>query len=665
MVEISHTAVATNLPLLISRSYLILVFPLLAFIINGLWLGRKNRFRAGWFSTVCAGFSLIWAIGVAVQFYNIVLTDPVRFPARTLIACNFDWLFFRDDLIARLGIYLDPISVMMLVVITLISFLVTIYSMGYMREDASSGRFFALLSFFSFSMLGLVTATNIFQMFIFWELVGVSSYLLIGFWYHKPSAVAASKKAFIVTRFADAFFLLGIIIITYHTGDFDFLVLNSPAAAAALDKPVSLGICSVNALTVCTLLIFLGGWGKSAMFPLHIWLPDAMEGPTPVSSIIHSATMVVAGVFLTARMFPLFAAADFTLLIVQVVGAFTAIFAAVIACTQKDIKRILAFSTLSQLGYMMFSLGAARLETASAGPDINSLGYTAAMFHVFTHAFFKCMLFLGAGSVIHVVHSNDVDHMGGLKKHMPWTYWSLAAACLAIAGIFPFSGFWSKDEIILTALQSGHYGTFVLGLAVGGLTAFYMFRFLFLIFHGKPRSQYQHVHEDGYMTFSIVILVIPTVIAGWLCKDFFGRYILPAMQLPEGHFSHPAWLPWLATCSGLIGLGAAWLLYAKPAADIETIFQTENRPLWYRIIYRKFYIDEIYLFVTLRIIFGLIAAPAKWFDRMIVDGTVNMIGALCRVGGYFVRLHQSGRLTVYVATSLIGILFIYYMRYGL
>ena len=408
---------------LAQHGYLLLAFPFLSFLINGLWLGNRNAKAAGYFSITMAAASMLSAIGLALGFFTALAQQPAS-ASRAIIPWEFIWLPLQGDFQIKMGMLLDPISVMMLVVVSVIAFFVNIYSVGYMRTDSAAGRFFALLSLFAFSMMGLVQASNLFQMFIFWELVGISSYQLIGFWYHKPSAVAASKQAFILTRFADSFFLLGIVIVGWFAGTFDFDRLNDPTMAAQLNQMVSLGLFSVNALALGTLLIFAGGWGKSAMFPLHIWLPNAMEGPTPVSSIIHSATMVVAGVFLTARMFPLFAAAEHTLQVVTWVGAFTALFAAVIACTQKDIKRILAYSTLSQLGYMMFALGV----TPSVSGEISGLGYSASMFHVFNHAFFKCMLFLGAGALIHAVHSNDLDAMGGLRKAMPFTYGAMLVA---------------------------------------------------------------------------------------------------------------------------------------------------------------------------------------------------------------------------------------------
>ena len=397
----------------ITLSYFIFLLPLLVFVINGLFVGNRSAKGAAAIAVIGNGIAAACAILVAVDYFTSGMA-----PGK-VIPYEFTFLPFAG-FNANIGLLTDPLSMMMMVVVTFISFMVNIYSIGYMRKDPSAGRFFSLLSLFSFSMLGLVAATNLFQMFIFWELVGVSSYLLIGFWYHKPSAVSASKQAFILTRFADSFFLCGIVLVSYIVGSFDFSVINDLSLHEFYHTTINLGITTISqaeALILGAVLIFIGGWGKSAMFPMHIWLPNAMEGPTPVSSIIHSATMVVAGVYLVARLFPFFAICKGTLTLIMVVGAFTMVFAAVIACTQKDIKRILAYSTLSQLGYMMFALG-----VCSMGDVIVATGWTASTFHIFTHAFFKCSLFLIAGSVIHVVHTNDLEKMGGLWSKMPFTY---------------------------------------------------------------------------------------------------------------------------------------------------------------------------------------------------------------------------------------------------
>lgn len=642
--------------LILAHSYLVLLAPLLAFVVIGLcWPGLTGHRFAGPLAMGLAAFNLLFGLLLALAVSVRVFAGP----GAAVIPLNFAWLSFTPALTAGMGIYLDSLSVVMMVVVVSIALPVMIYSLGYMRGEEGFGRFFALLSLFVFSMLGLTLAGNIFQLFVFWELVGVSSYFLIGFWYQKPEAVAASKKAFIVTRFADAFFLLGIIMLSYYAGSFDFAVLNDPATAAALkEKTLPIG-AGVPVLTVATLLIFTGGCGKSAMFPLHIWLPDAMEGPTPVSSIIHSATMVVAGIFLTARMFPLFAAAAFTLEVVLVVGAFTAVFAAMIALTQMEIKRILAFSTLSQLGYMMFSLGAAKL---AGGDGINALGYSAAIFHIFTHAYFKCLLFLGAGILIHAVHDNSIAGMGGLRRHLPITYWSMLIACLAISGIFPLAGFWSKDAILMAAWQSGHYLAFAVGLLVGGLTALYMFRLFFLAFHGKPRYE-SHLApaEEPLMALPVLALAVPSVLAGVLAENFFITGVVPPPALLPlvADLPHPGWLPVLAALSGLTGLAAAWLLYGRDNEELAEKCRRGLGPV-HTLVNNKFYIDEVYLYVTRRIIFDGIAAPIKWFDRRIVDGAMNATARLLDIGGSGIRWAQNGLLTLYLGMTILGIVFLFF-----
>src|SRR4029079_8977829 len=397
------------------------------------------------------------------------------------------WLSFSENVSIDMGIILDPISVMMLVVVTFVSLMVHIFSLGYMKGEERFSTYYAFLGLFTFSMLGLVVSSNLFQIYMFWELVGVSSYLLIGYYYDKPSAVAASKKAFIVTRFADLGFLVGILILAFYGETLDFETLIENLTSQQSSQFLSITTASfmgISALTWGLTLVFIGGAGKSAMFPLHIWLPDAMEGPTPVSALIHAATMVVAGVYLVARLFPVFAVADELVLnIVAYVGAISALLAAIIACTQTDIKRVLAFSTMSQIGYMMFALG-----VSGYGGEAG-LGYMASMFHLFTHAFFKSLLFLCAGAVIHVVHSNEMKDMGGLRKLMPITHIAFLIACLAIAGIPPFSGFFSKEEI-LTAAWQNHPAIYYICLITSGITAFYMFRLYFSIFWNRtPDSQ--------------------------------------------------------------------------------------------------------------------------------------------------------------------------------
>ena len=637
----------------ITLGYLILLFPLLTFVVNGLFLGNKCAKAAAIFAVICNGLAFAAAGTLAFHYFS---SD---FAPQKAILFDHTFIPFIGDLVARIGMLVDPLSVMMLVVVTFISFMVNIYSIGYMREDRAAGRFFALLSLFSFSMLGLVIATNLFQMFIFWELVGVSSYLLIGFWYHKPSAVSASKQAFILTRFADSFFLLGIVLVSYVVGSFDFSTLNSLSLIDFQKQFINLGLVTIpksEALVLGSILIFTGGWGKSAMFPMHIWLPNAMEGPTPVSSIIHSATMVVAGVYLVARLFPFFAICDNALTLIMWVGAFTMVFAAVIACTQKDIKRILAYSTLSQLGYMMFALGACKI-----GQVVAVTGWTASTFHIFTHAFFKCSLFLIAGSLIHQVGTNDLDAMGGLGKKMKLTYACTLISILAISGIPPFSGFFSKDEIILAAFQGHHYVVFGLALLTSGLTTFYMFRLFFLAFHGEPRHEgvkAGHVHEDFAMTLPIAILAIPAFLSGVLGKRIFEEFFVPGqMNVPQlVKLDHADWLPFVAVGIAFVALVIAWVLYASPWAKVQRALDETNRSSIYKVVYHKFYFDEMYYAVVRQFIFGGIARVARAFNDYVIEGLLAFTVWFVHKLGDLVRFAQAGYLPFYLGTLIVGVL---------
>lgn len=637
----------------ITLGYLILVLPFLTFAINGLFLGNKNAKAAAGLAVTFNGLAFISAALLAFHYFTSVVAP------QKVVLFDHSFIPFAGELVARIGMLIDPLSVMMLVVVTFISFMVNIYSIGYMREDRAMGRFFALLSLFSFSMLGLVVATNLFQMFIFWELVGVSSYLLIGFWYHKPSAVSASKQAFILTRFADSFFLLGIVLVSYVVGSFDFTTINSLTLFPFRNETIDLGLCVMSkssALVLGSILIFTGGWGKSAMFPMHIWLPNAMEGPTPVSSIIHSATMVVAGVYLVARLFPFFAVCGDSLTLIMWVGAFTMVFAAVIACTQKDIKRILAYSTLSQLGYMMFALGACKI-----GQAIITTGWTASTFHIFTHAFFKCSLFLIAGSLIHQVHTNDLDAMGGLRKKMPLTYACALISILAISGIPPFSGFFSKDEIILAAFQGQHYAVFALALLTSGLTTFYMFRLFFLAFHGEPRHEgvkAGHVHEDFFMTLPVVILAIPALLSGILGKGLFEHFFTPGkLYVPTMlKVAHAEWIPFVAIGVAVLALLIAWFLYASPKAKIERALDDTNRSGIYKIIYHKFYFDEMYYTVVRQFIFGGVARVSRAFNDYVIEGLLAFSIWFIHKLGDLVRTAQAGYLPFYLGTLIVGVL---------
>jgi len=574
-----------------------------------------------------------------------------------LVPLKYTWLQFSENVSIDMGIVIDPISVMMLVVVTFISLMVHIYSLGYMKGDERFPTYYAFLGLFTFSMLGLVVSSNIFQIYIFWELVGVSSFLLIGYYYDKPSAVAACKKAFIVTRFADVGFLIGILILAFHSGTLDFntliATLTSPETAG-YKSAAAASFMGVSALTWGLALVFVGGAGKSAMFPLHIWLPDAMEGPTPVSALIHAATMVVAGVFLVARLFPVFAiSSPNALTMVGYVGAISALIAAIIACTQTDIKRVLAYSTMSQIGYMMFALGVSKY-----GGE-NGLGYTASMFHLFTHAMFKALLFLGAGAVIHYIHSNEMKDMGGLRKYLPVTHITFLIACLAIAGVPPFAGFFSKEEILLAAYE--HNPTiYWIALITSGLTAFYMFRLYFNIFWNKESHVHgEHKGEGGFvMMMPLVLLAVGAAVAGFIP---FGHFVSSdGKQLnTEFHLQFSI----APVVLGLVGIFIAMWMYKKQNDKPEKVAAALSG--LYKAAYHKFYIDEIYSFITQKIIFNLIGRPAAWFDKNVVDGMINATGNGTKDISESIKGLQSGKVQSYAIYFLAGViglalLFIYW-----
>ena len=551
---------------------------------------------------------------------------------------NTVWLPISRTLHIDLGILLDPISVMMLVVISTVSLMVHVYSLGYMKGERGVQRYYAFLSLFTMSMMGLVVATNIFQMYLFWELVGVSSYLLIGFYYTKKEAVAASKKAFIVTRFADLGFLVGILFYGYYAGTFSFTPDVQLLAAAGAMIPLALG------------LMFIGGAGKSAMFPLHIWLPDAMEGPTPVSALIHAATMVVAGVYLVARMFPLFVGyAPEVLHWTAYIGAFTALYAAVVACVQSDIKRVLAFSTISQIGFMIVALGVC----TSADPHTGGLGYMASMFHLFTHAMFKALLFLGAGCIIHAVHSNEMSAMGGLRRYMPVTHATFLVACLAIAGIWPLSGFFSKDEILTACFAfSPVMGWVMTGIA--GLTAFYMFRLYYNIFWGRENRELHAAHRPHEapltMTLPLVFLAAVTCVAGFIP---FGKLVSSDGMPYTIHIDRS--VAGVSLCVAAVAIALATWMYLRERQTVANALAARFRGL-HKAAYHRFYIDEVYQFVTHRVIFACISAPVAWFDRHVVDGLMNMLARATNGAAYVIRDMQSGSVQRYCIWFLGGAL---------
>ena len=648
--------------------YLIPLLPLVSFLILGLAGMKMSHKTAGLIGTTSLGIVTLLSYVTAFHYFTAERCADGAFA--TLVPYNFTWLPL-GNLHFDLGIMLDPISVMMLIVISTVSFMVHIYSFGYMHGEKGFQRYYAFLSLFTMSMLGLVVATNIFQMYLFWELVGVSSYLLIGFYYPLHAAVAASKKAFIVTRFADLFFLIGILIFGYYTQSFSFSFIENlqiaEGAAPFLTADVAKAVAAGGfILPTALVLMFIGGAGKSAMFPLHIWLPDAMEGPTPVSALIHAATMVVAGVFQIARLFPLWIEyAPGQMSIVVWAGVFTAFYAAAVACAQSDIKRVLAFSTISQIAFMMVALGVCM--PGSHGEVIDShgsLGYMASMFHLFTHAMFKACLFLGAGCIIHAVHSNEMSAMGGLRKYMPVTHATFLISCLAIAGIPFFSGFSSKDEIITACFEySSVVGWIMTGVAA--MTAFYMFRLYYGIFWGTENKELhaEHTPHEAPVTMTLPLIVLSvitvgvgiyTTIAGFAGLDgSFGSFVTANGKDYTIHFDTQVALT--STIIAILSICLATYIYKgekQPIAD--KLYKTF--PKLHRAAYKRFYMDEVYMFVTHKIIFRCISTPIAWFDRHVVDGTFDFLAWSSNEAGESIRSWQSGDVRQYALWFLVGAL---------
>ena len=642
-----------------SYVFLILLLPALSFILLGLAGMKMSHKVAGSIGTCVLAVVTVLCYYTAFKYF-LVEGRGADGLYPTVTAFDFVWIKFSELLTFTIGFRLTPISVMMLIVISTVSFMVHIYSFGYMHGEKGFQRYYAFLSLFTMSMLGLVVATNIFQMYLFWELVGVSSYLLIGFYYPLHSAVAASKKAFIVTRFADLFFLIGILFYSFYVGTFsyDFTAmpeLHQNVAGVAWVMPMAL------------FLMFIGGAGKSAMFPLHIWLPDAMEGPTPVSALIHAATMVVAGVYLVASLFPLFVEfAPQALHWIAYIAAFTAFYAAAVACCQSDIKRVLAFSTISQIGFMLVALGVCMPgETGGVDPtveyaDVNGLGYMAGMYHLFTHAMFKACLFLGAGCIIHAVHSNEKMYMGGLRKYMPVTHVTFLISCLAIAGIPFFSGFCSKDEILVACYNFSPIMGVIMS-AIATMTAFYMFRLYYVIFWGKSyyethKAEGAHEPHEAPLTMTVPLIVLSAItmlvgIFGTLHVFEFGEFV-SANGLGFG--THINWaIAGTSTVLAILGICLATYMYKgeeTPVADMLA----RCFPRLHEAAYRRFYLDEVWMFVTHKIIFRCISTPIAWFDRHVIDGTFNFMAWGANAAGETIRPWQSGDVRQYAVWFITG-----------
>jgi len=621
------------------------LLPLLTFVVLGIFGRKYFKTSAGIMGTASLLAAAVLSFNTAYHYF--LVDGKVNGVFQKIIALQYTWLSFSPGVSVDMGIVIDPISVMMLVVVTSVSLMVHLFSLGYMKGEERFATYYAFLSLFTFSMLGLILSVNIFQVYIFWELVGASSFLLIGYYFSKPSAVAAAKKAFIVTRFADLGFLMGILILGFYGGTLDIGLLIQKLTSTTSPEFINMTSASflgASMLTWGLTLVFMGGAGKSAMFPLHIWLPDAMEGPTPVSALIHAATMVVAGVYLVARLFPIFSMDPTSLTIVTYVGAFSAFLAAVIACTQTDIKRVLAYSTMSQIGYMMFALGISK----QGGEE--GLGYMASMFHLFTHAFFKSLLFLGAGAVIHMVHSNEMKDMGGLRKLMPITHLSFLIACLAIAGIPPFAGFFSKEEILMAAFHSNKiiYGV---ALFTAAMTSFYMFRLYFSIFWSKEAAHHDHHHGEGTwsMKLPLVILSICAVGVGMIPFSSFVTSDGVALE------THTDLMFSLAPVSlTIIAISLAAYLYKTQNQKPDQLATA-----WggiYKAAYKKFYIDEVYLFITKKIIFPLIGQPIAWVDKNIVDGFVQSSATVTAKISSSIKGLQSGKIQSYTLYFFGGII---------
>jgi len=636
---------------MLEKAFLIPLYPLFAFLVIVFFTRWKEKLSAyisiamiltAFVHAVAVLFAMIGRHGVPFE-----LSIPfITYPAMKL----------------EIGMWIDPLTAVMFLVVAIVSGCVQIYSWGYMHGDPRWSRYYSYLSLFTFSMMGLVIANNFFMIFIFWELVGLTSYLLIGFWFEKKSASDAGKKAFITTRIGDLGFIVGLLLLMTYAGTLNYQEVFAKVSAGA----IPMGILAATGI-----FVFCGAVGKSAQFPLHVWLPDAMEGPTPVSALIHAATMVAAGVYLVARVMTLYVGSETAAMVVAVIGLITSFLAASTALTQNDIKRVLAYSTVSQLGYMIMALGLYGVDMAR-DPHAHSVGYYAGTFHLMTHAFFKALLFLGAGSVIHAVHTNEITEMGGLSKKMKITTLTFFIASLSIAGIFPLSGFWSKDEIV--AATSGHPIFMFFTLLIAFMTAFYMFRLCFLTFTGKPRDQhrYEHAHESPYsMTVPLMILAFLSVFAGWVGLPWLHHGFSSFVYHGEHMEHHPSYiLMVVSTIVALSGIGLAYLIYYKKKISADAL--AEKFGFLYKLSYNKFYFDEIYDALIIKpllgftkvmwwfdgnIIDGLVNLTAwftikwadvkMWFDKWIIDGTVNGLGYICMAGAWILKYIQTGTVQFY------------------
>jgi NADH-quinone oxidoreductase subunit L len=589
----------------------------------------------------CAAVFFSFAVSV-VSCLGFIHTNGGDFP---LIKHLFSWIS-AGSLKAGFSLQFDPLSAIMVLVVTGVGFLIHVYSIGYMSRDKGYARYFACLNLFTFAMLLLVLASNMILMFVGWEGVGLCSYLLIGFWFERPAAAAAGKKAFIVNRIGDAGFILGVLFIVLAVGNSEFTAINEAIGNGGLARGMATGIA---------ILLFIGAAGKSAQIPLYVWLPDAMEGPTPVSALIHAATMVTAGVYMVARMNLLYAFSGTAGQIVAVVGAVTAVYAATMALTQNDIKRVLAYSTISQLGYMFLGCGVG--------------AYAAGIFHLYTHAFFKSLLFLAAGSVIHSLSGEqDMRKMGGLRKYLPRTYPAFLIGAIAIAGVPFLSGFYSKDAILTQVFAQGHYVLWALGLGAAVLTAFYMFRLIFLTFYGEERLNPEaklHLHESPrIMTVPLAILAFFSITAGYVGlpavlgekADVFKRFLNPVIRSVSG--GHPAFgtewlLILLSTAAALLGIFLAYALYLKNKGIPHAL--VARFPGLYKLLYNKYYVDEIYDAVVVNPLIRCSEGIYGGFDIKVIDGSLDGAASAAGLAGKILAYLQTGLLKDYALAFLLGV----------
>lgn len=596
-------------------AWLIPLFPLVSFVFL-LLFGNVIKGKAAYIGIFLTLVSLVLSL--------LVLFDRFHSPSYKASA---EWLAIGKITIDA-GFTVNQLNALMLVIVSLISLLVQVYSKGYMSGDQRFSVFYSYLGLFTFAMLGLVISPNLLQLYMFWELVGLGSFLLIGFYFQKEEAKQAAKKAFIMTRIGDVGLLIGILLLFWQTHSFSFDVIFSA---------VQTGSISSGMVTIISILIFIGAVGKSGQFPLHSWLPDAMEGPTPVSALIHAATMVAAGVYLVATMFPFFSGSETAMWAVAVTGGFTAIFAASIALVQKDIKRILAYSTISQLGYMMLALGTS--------------GYTAGIFHLMTHAFFKALLFLAAGSVIHAVHTQDIEKMGGLWRKMKLTGPLFLIGTLSISGVPLFSGFFSKDEILASAWAGGNDVLFWLALVTAFLTSFYMFRLFFMVFAGSARSERESIQESpASMTGPMMILGILSVGSGYVNTPWFGSFLGNWLakgntSLPgPGHIEAPSWIMIAAAAVSLCGILLAYLIYGNRSVARNWLMNADS-PI-FQTLFNKFFIDEIYFFSIGKAVKGF-SLFLSGFERFVLGGLAGGVaGAVHSLGKSGSRL-QTGHVQLY------------------